>query len=135
MLQLERLGPLRGEPVEIAHRVGTVVGAVKGADATVVDLDVEAFLVVIRGVDRTNRLTRRLVAVLAQHRHVLDLHIRELAFVIAVDANPMGRAPLGCLIGTRNRQVVFGVTRHHAGFAARAPVQIDRHGRNSCLNG
>ena len=127
VLQLERLGPLRREPVEVAHRVGAVVGAVERADAAVVDLDVESFRVVIGRVDRAHRLAGRVVALLAQHRHVLHLHVRELAFVVAVHADPVRGAALGGLLGSRNRQIVFGVASHHAGFAARAAVQIDRH--------
>src|SRR5439155_21993691 len=55
-LRIERLRPLRVPPVEEADAVGAVVAAVAGADAAVVDLQVEALVVVHDGVDRADRL-------------------------------------------------------------------------------
>ena len=43
---LELIIPVIAEPVEAAHFVGTVVGAVAGADAAVVDLLVQTFVAV-----------------------------------------------------------------------------------------
>src|SRR3954463_5779016 len=56
------------EPVEVADLVWAVVRAVARADAAVVDLDVQAVRRVIRRVHRADRLTRRVAAMLTEHR-------------------------------------------------------------------
>ena len=58
------------EPVEAAHLVRAVVGAVARADAAVVDLLVEALGAVHRGQHRADGLAGRVLAVLAHHRLV-----------------------------------------------------------------
>src|SRR5450755_323967 len=55
------------EPVEIANLVRTVIRAVAGADAAIVDLHVEPVRRVIRRVHGTHRLARRVAALLAEH--------------------------------------------------------------------
>src|SRR6266516_4163508 len=55
-------------PVEVAHLVRTVVGAVARADAAVVDLAVEPIGGVVRGVHGAHWLARGVAALLAQHR-------------------------------------------------------------------
>src|SRR2546423_10020881 len=56
------------EPVEVANLVWTVVRAVAGPDAAIVDLHIEPVRRVIRRVHRTHRLARCIAAVLAEHR-------------------------------------------------------------------
>src|SRR6266511_313334 len=73
---LQRLGPrVPGAgrlsvvvPVEVADLVRAVVGAIARADAAVIDLPVEAVGGVIGGVHGTDRLARRVAALLAHHR-------------------------------------------------------------------
>src|SRR5256885_8831579 len=57
-------------PVEVAHLVRAVVGAIARADTAVVDLAIEAVGGVIGGVHRADRLAWRVAALLAQHRLV-----------------------------------------------------------------
>ncbi len=126
-LQLQWLVPLLIEEVEEAHVVGARVGAVAGADAAVVDLRVEAVLVPVGGVGRAHRLARGVVAVLAEDRAELHPHVREVAFVITLDADPVHGAAPRRLEVANGGNVVFGMARRDAGFAARALVEIDRH--------
>ncbi len=125
--RLQRLFPVGIVEIEIAHGVGAGVGAIARADAAIVDLAVQAFVGVIAGVDRADRLAGSVVALLAQHRLKRSLHIGELAFPIALDANPvLGAAARGLILADRG-DVVFGVAGNHARLAARAAVQIDHH--------
>ena len=63
------------EEVEAAHLVRAVVRAVPGADAAVVRHDVEPLGVVHGGVDRADRLARRLLALHAGDRLHRDLRV------------------------------------------------------------
>src|SRR5215813_1852623 len=67
-LDLERLGPLPVVPVEPPYVIRTVVATVARAHAPVVDLTVQALLGTIRGEHGTDRLARRDLAVLTEHR-------------------------------------------------------------------
>ena len=119
-LQVQRLLPLRVEEVEEADVVRAGVGAVARADAAVVDLRVQAVLVVVAGVGRAHRLARRVVALLAHHRPELEPHVREVAFPVALDADPVHGAAARRLLGADRRDVVLGMAGRDAGFAARA---------------
>ena len=74
-LPIERLGEgvewlaLFGmiEPVEVPDLVRTVVGAVARAHAPIVDLSVQTIRRVVRREHRTNRLARRVGALLTRH--------------------------------------------------------------------
>src|SRR5205085_9536524 len=101
-LPVERLGEriLRAirfavpEPVEVADLVWTVVGAVTRADAPVVYLHVETVRRVVRRIDRTYRLARRVAAMLTQHRHEARFEILGepsvlRALVVTLETNPI----------------------------------------------
>jgi hypothetical protein len=119
---MERLGKFRFEPVEPTHFVGAVVGAVPRADAAVVNLRVQAFVGVIRGVDGANRLARRVIAVLAQQRD--ETHI---ACDKPLDPQPRHRPATLQRFCPHDRHVVFGITRCDTRVAPRASIQIDCH--------
>src|SRR6184192_3958515 len=61
-------------PVEVAHLVGAVVGAVLGTDAPVVDLAIQPVGRMVGGIDRADRLARRVGAMLTQHGNEAGLH-------------------------------------------------------------
>ena len=127
-LQVKRLLPRRVEEVEEPDVVRAGVGAVARADAAVVDLRVQAFLRVMAGVGRTHRLAGRGVALLAEHGPELEPHVGELAFPVPLDREASAwraraRPPSSPTVG----DVVLGMTRDHAGFAARAAIEIDDH--------
>jgi len=65
---LERLRPVRLGEIEDPNRIGTVVGAVTGADTTIVNLTVKPFRIVVAGINRTDRLAGGIIAMLAEHR-------------------------------------------------------------------
>jgi hypothetical protein len=113
--------------VEAAHLVGAVVGAVAGADAAVVDHHVQALAVVDRRGDRADRLARRLLAVLAGHRHVEEVGVVEPAAVVGVDADPVHLAPDQHLVLADDRDVVLGLAGGDAGVAAGADGHVDDH--------
>src|SRR2546425_2601079 len=114
-------------PVEVADLVRAVVGAVARADATVVDLAVEAVGRVVGGVDRTDRLARRVAALLAQHRRI-DGALRHACLIgqpVALDPHPRHLAAALHQLLTHRRQVVFGVAGGDARRAAGALRQVD----------
>ena len=106
------------EEIEAAHLVGAVVRAIPRADAAVVGHDVEALVVVDGGVDRADRLARRVLALLAGHR--LEEHLRVLEILrvlriaaghvggeIAVDADPVHLAAAHDLVLADDGDVVL----------------------------
>src|SRR4029450_11959605 len=94
----------------------------------VVDLDVEAVLVVVRGSDRAHRLARRGLAVLAHHGDEAQLDVGIRAFPVALDAEPRHlAAPCEGLLAD-DRQIVLGLACDHARLAAHATIEIDRQG-------
>src|SRR5262245_13759457 len=134
------------KPVEVANLVRAVVRAIPRADAPVVDLHVQAVGRVIRRIDRANRLTRRVAAMLAQHGHEPRLELLTgfavwIALEIPLETNPVHLAAAldveaGAGVGekrrilperTNRRNVVLGVTRRDTCRAARAAREVDRH--------
>ena len=64
---------------------------------------------------------------LAEHGHELDLHVRVLAFKVALDSNPVDRAALCGFFGSYSGDVVLDSAGDHARFASGASVEIDHH--------
>ena len=119
--------PDRVSEVEEADVIGTGIGAVPCSDAAVIDLGVQSFFGMVAGKGRTDRFTRCGIAVLAHDRAELDLHLRKVAFVVALDPDP-GDRPAACrLFGSGNPDVVFRAAGRHTGFTARAAVQVYGH--------
>ncbi len=115
------------EEVEPADLVRAVVRAVPRADAAVVDHLVQPLGAVHRGVDRADDFARRVLAVHAGHGLVEGLRGVEAAPVVAVDADPLhGAAPLDLLLAD-DGDVVLGLAGDHAGVAADAGREVDRH--------
>src|ERR1051326_374798 len=136
------------EKVESPDLVRTVIRAITSANAPVINHDVEAFLVVNGGVDRTNVLTWRGFTMLAKHWLRYDLRVinpfLELLIVfnfesseafmllrrggiVAVDAQPVHFASAKNLRATDNRNIVFALAGHHTRGAADARIQINGH--------
>ena len=88
-LQVERLRPLGLIEVEAPHGVGAVVGAVAGADAAVVNLDVKTLIIVVGSEYRAHGLAWRVLTVLAHYGNVPGLDVGELAFPIPLYADPL----------------------------------------------
>src|SRR5215471_72982 len=120
------------EEIEAADLKRAIVRAITGADATVVGHHVHAVFAVDRGIARTNRFARRVLAVLAHHRlmdhlgifRILAVVLVELflARVVAIDPQPVHRAPVLDLQFSDDRNVVLGLARDHARAATGANV-------------
>ena len=123
----EGLGPYRLPVVEEANDVGTTVRTVPSADASVVDLNVQAFAVVIGGEYRTHRFARCIFAVLAHDRNEPRLDVRELAFPVTLHADPRHGARALKPVLKVQRDVVLGLTGQYTCLTPGALVDIDDH--------
>ena len=127
---LLRVGVVRRvrEEVEPADLVRAVVRAVPRADAPVVDHLVEALVAVDGRVDGAHVLAGRIFAVHAHQRLEDDAGVPGIvAGEVAVDAQPVHFAALRHLLLADHRNVVLGDAGDHAGAAAGAAREIDRH--------
>src|SRR5208283_3567337 len=97
-LLLERAGPgALGvvEPVEIAHLVGTIRGAIARAHAAVVNLGVQSVRSMVGGAHRADDLARCRLALLTHHRQELRTLLRKFLrglrpfAPVALDSDPM----------------------------------------------
>src|SRR6185503_963021 len=98
------------------------------ADAAVVGHVVQPFRAVRRGADRADRLTRRLLALHARHRLVINLGVPGVALVIAIDAQPVHLALGQHLLLADHRDVVLRLTGDDATVAPGADRGVDDHG-------
>ena len=131
-LLAERRRPAVARPIEPAHLVRTIVRAEPRADAADVDLCVQSFRIVIRRVDGTDRFARRLIALLAEHRHEhvcvpLQSAVGRHRVRLALDADPRHLPTLRAELFAHDRDVVFPVARDHARVTPGAGIQVDRH--------
>src|SRR3989475_170616 len=117
-LHVERRGELVLEPVEAAHVVGTVVAAVARAHAAVVDLPVQALLGPVGGEDGADRLARRDLTVLAEHRQEEVRGVARVPFGPTLDADPLELPSVRRLGAPDDGYVVFRLARGHAPRAA-----------------
>ena len=115
------------EKIEPTDLVGTVVRTKPRADAAVVHLEIQSLAVVHRRRDRANQFARRVLAMHARHRHVVEPGTVERTFVIGVDPDPE-HLPIACdLVLADGGDVVFRFAGDEAGVAADARGQVDRH--------
>src|SRR5262245_47153288 len=119
--------PHRVMKVEESHRVRAIVCAVSGAHASVIDLSVQSFLGMVRGIDGADRLTRSVLAMLAQHRHEAGPHVRILAFEISLDADPVDRTTERRFVRSDGGNVILRAACYYARFAPRAAVEVNHH--------
>jgi hypothetical protein len=121
---------LRGRKIveiETADFIRTVVQAKPGADAAVVDHDVEPVGIVHRGSDWAHHLARRILAMHTGYRLKQDLRIFWRAAPIAVDTYPMHRTAAHDLRAPDHGNIVLGLASGHASPAANAGIEADRH--------
>src|SRR5205807_10291019 len=114
-------------PVEAANLVRTVVRAVPRADAAVVHHVVQAFGAVVGRTDRAHHFAGGVFALHASERLKVRLRILDVALVVTVDTDPMHLAAAAHLIFADDGDVVLRLTGDHAGVAADAGREIDRH--------
>src|SRR5215217_4139281 len=116
------------QEIEAPDLIRTIIGAPAGADAAVINLDVEPVFVVDRGFDRTNRLAGRMLTLHAWHWLEEGFGIIHRAFVVMIHAQPMHLAAHLHLFFTHYGDIVLRLARDGAGVAPDAGVQVDRHG-------
>src|ERR1700722_18472967 len=105
------------QEVETPHFVGAVIGTIARAHAAVVNHLIDAFAAMHGCCHRTHQFARRILALHARHRLVIQLGVVPIAFKIAVHAQPVHVAPAGDLDLADHRYVVFRHASHHAGTA------------------
>src|SRR5882672_11214448 len=113
-LYLEGRRELVLEPVEPPHVIRAVVAAVARADASVVDLSVQPLVRAVGREDGADRLARRDLAVLAEHRQEEIRRMLRLAFRPALEAEPVQLAPVRGRGLPHHRDVVLRLARDHA---------------------
>jgi hypothetical protein len=104
------LWPYRLPEVEEPYVPGIVVGAESCADATVVYLNVQTFVVMVGSEHRAYRLAGCILTMLAEHRHKPCLHLRELTFPIPLDANPLDCPALEEVVGLIEGDIILSLT-------------------------
>src|SRR5262249_34061021 len=108
-IQLKFEGPFPDGISEVKepHIVRACVRTVARAAASVVDLRVKTFFVMVTGVGRANRLTRSGIALLAHYGSEFHPHIRKFPFVIPFNSNPSDRSSFRGLLRTCNTNIVL----------------------------
>src|SRR3954468_20574470 len=126
---LDQLGRVLGvvEEIEAPHLVRAVVRAVAGADAAVVDHRVQAVGGVHSRRHRADLLAGGVLALLAGHRLEHDLRLLGRAGEVAVHAQPVHLAAAAHLLVADDGYVVLALAGDHAGVAAGAGIEVDRH--------
>src|SRR3990172_11489570 len=120
-------GPSGLIPVKIFHLVGTGIGTVTAPNAARIDLGHQAFGVLVGRARGAHLDTRGIVAMLAKHGDVSDLHLRVFALDHGHEFDPGDSSPVLRLFGGRDRHVVLLFTGYHTALTARAPIQIYHH--------
>ena len=115
------------EPVKTPYLVRAVIGTESCADAPVVDHLVQAVRAVDGGVHRAYVLARRLLALLTGHGLVEVGGLVDVTLVVVVDPDPVHLAADGDLTLADDGDVVLRLAGNHAGVAADARAQINRH--------
>ena len=80
-----------------------------------------------RGLDRAYQFARRMLAMHARHRHVIEFRIIQRALVIGINPQPEHLTISRHLLFAHNWNVVFDFAGDHARVAANACRQVNRH--------
>ena len=115
------------EEIEPADFVRAIVRAIARADAAVVNLQVQPFVIVERRADRADQFAGRVFALHARHRLMAHRRVVRLAAEISVNADPLHFAARGDLVLADHRDVVLCLAGEHAGVAADAGRQVNGH--------
>ena len=114
-------------PIKEPNRVWTVIGAVAGSYATVVDHGIETIGSAICCVRRTDWFAWCVTTVLAKNRNETNLDIGECAFVVSLDAQPVHRSTLHRFFFTDSLDVVLCVAGDYATLATSADICVYYH--------
>ena len=123
----ERFGPDWFPEVEESDNVRTTICTVSGTYAAVVYLNIHTFSVVIGRVHRADGLTWSIFTVLTHDGNEPGFDVREFAFPIPLDSDPLVGPPLQEQILGINRQVILRLTSDNTGLTTGAPVEVYYH--------
>tara|TARA_B100001013_G_scaffold328070_1_gene241600 strand:+ start:192 stop:605 length:414 start_codon:yes stop_codon:yes gene_type:complete len=118
---------LRLPEVKKSDMVGTTVGTESSANTTVIYLDIQPFLVVVCGVNRTYGFAWSIATMLAHYRDKPGLNIRILTLPIAFYPDPLDSSSLVKMFFQIYGDVIFGLTSYHTSVAASASVYVHYH--------
>tara|TARA_B100001167_G_scaffold181609_1_gene138766 strand:+ start:623 stop:1036 length:414 start_codon:yes stop_codon:yes gene_type:complete len=118
---------LRLPEVKKSDMVGTTVGTESSANTPVIYLDIQSFLVVVRGVNRTYGFAWSIATMLAHDRDKPGLNIRILTLPIAFYPDPLDSSSLVKMFFQIYGDVIFGLTSHHTPVATSASVYVHYH--------
>ena len=111
-----------------AAHVRTIIRAITRADAAIIDLQVQAFLVMQRCADGANHFTRRIFALHALAPSLVEhFGIYGRSAKISVHANPVHHASPRDFLFADDGNVIFRLASNCAGVTADARAQINRH--------
>ena len=113
--------------IKAADFVRAIVGAEACTDTAIVNLQVEPFVIVDGGRDRTDQFAGGVFAVHARHGLMVELGIVRAAFVVGVHTNPKHVAPAIDLVFAHNWYVVLDFAGDETGVAADTSSKINRH--------
>jgi len=114
-------------PIEKANMIWTVILAKSRPYTSVINLNVQSLNIMICSEHRANRLTRSVVAMLAEYGKESSLNVRKFAFPISFNPNPFKGTPLLEMRFRVDWYVVFCLTCNDASLTAGAPVHINYH--------
>jgi hypothetical protein len=118
---------LRLPEVKKSDMVGTTVGTESSANATIINLDIQSFVIVVRGVYRTYGFAWSIATMLAHYRDKPSLNIRILTLPIAFYPNPLDSSSLVEMFFQIYGDVIFGLTSYYTSVAASASVYVHYH--------
>src|SRR6202000_482438 len=124
-----------GEIIEAPYLVRAIGLAKARADAAVIRLDVQAFMIVHGCLYCAHRLAWRQFAMHARHRLEAATRHGLLGEHVAIDPQPVHVATLQNLIPPNDRNVVFRLTSDNAGIATDARIAINHHGPSALATG
>jgi hypothetical protein len=107
--------------------VGTTVGTESSANATIINLDIQSFVIVVRGVYRTYGFAWSIATMLAHYRDKPSLNIRIFTLPIALYPDPLDSSPLVEMFFQIYWDVIFGLASYHASVAPSAPIYVHNH--------
>ena len=123
----QTLRPLRLPIIKHPSAVRTVHRTISSADAPVIHLNVQSFVVVVGCVHGTDRFAWRVFTMLAQDRYEPGLYVRELPLPIALNSNPLICSALLIERFNIDRNIVLGLTRDNTSLAPSTFIQVDYH--------
>ena len=107
--------------------IRTVVSTEASTNTTVVNLDVQPLIIVIRCVYWTHWFARCFITMLAQNWYETGLDVREFPFPVSLNSYPFDGTTLVKVLLFVNRDVVFGLAGYHTRLTSSTFVYVNYH--------